>query len=628
MMNAAAAWAEPHGAPMPPPIIAPQDTAYPGVISLEVDATDTARGIFRAREVIPVSAGPLTLLYPEWLPGKHAARGPLNLFAGLEIRANGELLHWTRDPVNVYAFHVDVPEGVSELVLTQQYASPTAAAQGRVAVSREIVNLDWAFVLLYPAGHYASQITFQPSITLPDEWGFASALDGAQTSGAVTQFADVDLETLVDSPLYAGRYYRRIDLDPGGVVPFHLNLFGDEARLIEPTDEQIRLHRNLVRQAYRLYGSHHFDHYDLLLNISGRIGGIGIEHQRSSENGLRANFFTDWDDTISGRSLLPHELTHSWNGKYRRPADLWTPNYEVPMRGSLLWVYEGMTQYWGYVLTARSGLWTRQETLDALALTAATYDYRSGRQWRSVADTTEDPIISARRPAPWRSWQRNEDYYSEGLLIWLDADTLIRERTGNRRSLDDFARAFFGVNNGEWRQPATYTFEDVVAALNDVYRYDWATFLRERIDAIGTEPPLDGVTRGGYRLVYTDERSEYQTASEAASESADFMYSIGVDLNSGGSITGVQWDSPMFNQGATIGTQIVAVNDVSYSAAVLRRAITAAKDSTDPIRLLLKNGDVYRTVELDYHDGLRFPHFERVSGTSDRLSAILRARTH
>jgi predicted metalloprotease with PDZ domain len=624
----APAFAQPQGVPFPPPVDEPRDVAYPGVITLDVDATDTMRGIWTAREVIPVSEpGEMTLLYPQWIPGKHGPRGAINLFAGLEIRANGQLIPWRRDPVNVYAFHIDVPAGVTEIEAQHQFVSPTTSSQGRIVSTREMLNLNWESLLLYPSGHYARQITFRPSITLPEGWQLAVALDGAEANGATTRFGEVDLETLVDSPLFAGQHFRRIDLDPGAARPFHLNIVADDERYLEATDEQIRFHRNLVQQAYRLFGSQHFDHYDFLFAMSDRLGGVGIEHQRSSENGVPAEYFTDWDGTAAERDLLPHELVHSWNGKFRRPADMWTPGYEVPMRGSLLWVYEGMTQYWGTVLTARSGLWSREQALDALALTAATYQYRLGRNWRSVADTTMDPILSARRPAPWRSWQRNEDYYSEGLLIWLEADTLIRERTGNRRSLDNFARDFFGVRNGEWRQPETYTFEDVVADLNEVHAYDWATFLRERVERAGTEPPLAGIERGGYRLVFDDERNAYQRAAEGHYEYADFMYSIGVSISNGGSVSQVQWDSPAFNQGVTSGTQILAVNDEAYSAGALRRAITDAVGSPEPVRLLLKNGDQYRTVELDYHDGLRYPRLERVRGAADRIGAILSPRS-
>ena len=624
---ALAAAGQPRGVPFPPPTPEPRDVPYPGVITLDVDASDVTRGIFRVREHVPVAApGPLTLLYPQWLPGKHAPRGAINLLAGIEIRANGELLEWRRDPLNVFAFHVEVPAGVGALDLSFQFVSPTQTNQGRIAVTREMLNLQWEMVLLYPAGHYASRIRVVPTLKLPNGWSFAAALDGASTAGDTTRFAETDLETLVDSPLFAGQYYRRVDLDPGAARPVRLNLFADRPDLLAATDEQLEAHRRLVQQAYRLFGSQHYDHYDFLLALSDRMGGIGLEHHRSSENGVDGVYFTDWDRAASERDLLPHEMSHSWNGKYRRPADLWTPNYETPMRGSLLWVYEGLTQYYGYVLAARSGLWSPEQTRDALALTAATYQQRVGRAWRSVADTTNDPVLSARRPAPWRSWLRNEDYYSEGLLVWLDADTLIRERTNGRRSLDDFARAFYGGNDGSW-VPVTYTFEDVVTALNAVYAHDWATFLRERIDEAGTEPPLNGLARGGYRLVFKEQRSDFQRDAEAYARNADFTYSLGLSFGENGNVTGVQWDGPAFNQGVTVGTQVVAVNGVSFGNETLRRAVTAAKADGTPIELLLKNGDQYRTVAIAYRDGLRYPHLERDPATTDRLAAILAARS-
>jgi predicted metalloprotease with PDZ domain len=426
--------------------------------------------------------------------------------------------------------------------------------------------------------------------------------------------------------MFAGRYSRVEQLDRSGRSRVTLNIFAERPEQLEASEEHIRAHRNLVTQADRLFASRHYDHYDFLFALGERLGGIGLEHHRSSENKLAGGYFTDWDNAADDRDLLPHEYAHSWIGKFRRPADLWTPNYDVPMRDELLWAYEGSDQYWGQVLTARSGLWSRQQALDSLALTAATYQHRVGRQWRSVTDTGNDPIIASRRPTPWVSWSRSEDYYSEGLLIWLDADTLIRQRTGNRRSLDDFARRFYGAGrDGQW-EVYTFTFDDVVAALNAVMPYDWATFLRERFERAGTEPPLDGIARGGYRLVYTDERSDYQRDAESYGKTASFAYSIGLSFGDSNTVTQVQWDSPAFNAGIANGSQIIAVDGESYSAEVMRRRITAAADSTEPIELIVKTGDEYRTVEIDYHDGLRYPHLERIPGTSDRLSAIFRAR--
>ena len=627
VVAALAGAAQPHGVAFPPPIVEARDVAYPGVVALDVDASDVARGIFRVRERIPVAQpGAMTLLYPEWLPGKHAPRGAINLLSGIEIRAGGEPLAWRRDPVNVYAFHVDVPGGARALDLTFQFVSPTQTNQGRIVVTREMLNLQWEAVLLYPAGHYVSRIRVAPSLKLPEGWRFATALDGAVTTGDTTRFAETDLETLVDSPLFAGKHYRLVDLDRGAARPVRLNLFADRPDQLAASTEQLEPHRNLVQQAYRLFGSQHYDHYDFLLALTDRMGGIGLEHHRSSENGVDSIYFTDWSTATSERDILAHEFVHSWNGKYRRPADLWTPSYETPMRGSLLWVYEGLTQYYGFVLAARSGLWSQQDARAALAMTAATYQHRVGREWRSVADTTNDPILSARRPAPWRSWLRNEDYYSEGLLVWLDADTLIRERTNGGRSLDDFARAFFGGDDGSWA-PVTYTLDDIVAALNRVHENDWAAFFRERIYQAGVAPPLDGLTRGGYRLVFKEERSEFQREAEAYGRNADFSYSLGILFGENGNVTSVQWDGPAFNQGVTVGAQVVAVNGVSYSNESLRRAVTAAKSERTPIELLLKSGDQYRTIAFDYRGGLRYPHLERDTAANDRLSEILSPRS-
>ncbi|MBS0386759.1 MAG: M61 family metallopeptidase [Proteobacteria bacterium] len=617
-------------APLPAVIPAPQDAPYPaGAITIDVDATDTAQGIFRVHEVVPVSgAGPITLLYPRWLPGNHSPSGPINQLAGLVVRGNGQTLTWRRDTVDVYAFHIDVPAGVTALDLTYQYVSPTASPQGRITMTREMLDLQWNAVVLYPAGYFASRIRVVPSVKLPDGWTGFTALDGGRTDGATTRYAETPLDVLVDSPMYAGRYTTRIDLDPHGPAPVHLDVVADRPDQLVMTPEQIRVHRNLVTQAYRLYGAHHYDHYDFLFSLSDRMGGNGLEHHRSSEDGVQGDYFTGWQGYSSARDLLPHEYTHSWNGKYRRPFDLWTPNYNVPMQDTLLWVYEGQTQYWGYVLAGRSGLWTRQQALDALALTAAAYgDARVGRQWRALQDTTNDPIASQRRPQPWRSWQRSEDYYSEGQLMWLDADTLIRERTHGSRSLDNFARAFFGVNNGAFNED-TYTFDDVVAALNGVMPYDWAHFLRQHLDAVNGPAPLDGITRGGYRLVFTDIRSDFQKDQEAHAKSADFTYSIGIGIGEGGAISTVQWDGPAFNVGLAVGETLVAVNGDAYSADGLRRAITAAKTGRDPLALLIKAGDQYRTVQIDYHGGLRYPHLERIRGAPDRLGQIFAPRSN
>jgi len=491
--------AAPLEAATPPPPPAPRDAPYPaGPLRLEVDATDLDRRIFRVRETIPLAGpGPVTLLYPNWLPGNHAPRGELKLLGGLVIRAGGEALPWTRDPLDVFALRVTPPPGARALEVEFQFLSPTAPDQGRVVMTPEMLNAQWVALTLYPAGYYVRRITVEASIRLPAGWGYATALETAARQGDLVRFKPVAFDVLADSPLFAGVYHREFDLDPGGRSPVRLNLFADSPELLAATPDQVERHRELVRQADRLFGARHFDHYDFLLALSDRLGGIGLEHHRSSENGTNPDYFADWNAQAPERDLLPHEYSHSWDGKYRRPADLWTPDYNTPMRNSLLWVYEGQDQYWGYVLGARSGLLTRQQAMDALAMTAASFSIgRPGREWRSVEDTTNDPIITARRPIPWTSWQRNEDYYSEGQLVWLEVDATIREMSRGRRSLDDFARAFFGMHDGDYGE-LTYTFDDVVAALNAVQPNDWASLLRERVDMVRPAPPFEGLSRSG-----------------------------------------------------------------------------------------------------------------------------------
>ncbi len=615
--------ANPQPSPMPAPIPEPRDVPYAGAIRLSVDATDIERRIFRVHETIPVRPGePIVLLYPQWLPGNHGPTGRVDRLAGLMIQANGARLEWTRDPVNVYAFHVSVPVGVSALDVEFQFLSAVDQSEGRIVVTPNMLNLQWNSVVLYPAGYFSRQINVEPSVRLPDGWQLATALESVSSSAGLTTFKPVPLNTLVDSPIFAGRYFERLDLDPGASVPVHLNIVADRPELFEVKPEQLAAHRALVQQAYKLYGSHHYDHYEFLLALTDEMGDIGLEHHQSSEDGTVPGYFTEWEKNAAERDLLPHEYTHSWNGKFRRPADLWTPNFNVPMRDSLLWVYEGQTQYWGFVLAARSGLLTRQQTLDALAMTAAAYDHHVGRVWRDLQDTTNDPITAMRRPIPWRSWQRSEDYYAEGLLIWLDADTLIRERSGGKRSMDDFARAFFGIENGSY-VTSTYTFDDVVKALNGVEPYDWANFLRTRLDGHGPGAPLDGVARGGYKLVYTETPTDYFKSLEATRMSMDLTYSLGFLIGREGRLVDVLWDGPAYKAGLTIGTQIVAVNGIALHADRLKDAITKAKTTADPIELLVRNGDHYRTVRIDYHGGLRYPRFERDASVPARLDDIL-----
>ncbi len=603
---------------------APQDQPYPGTIALQVDASNVGQQIFRVKAAIPVVPGPLTLLYPQWVHGNHGPSNPLNQLAGLRLSAAGKPLNWVRDPVNVHAFRVTVPEGVTTLDADYQFLSPLDSSQGRITMTNEILGVQWQAMALYPAGYYSRRIMVQPTLTLPDGWQYGTALETAERQGNVVRFKPLDLETLIDSPLFAGRYFKRIDLDPGASAPVHLNLVADSADSLEAKPEQIAAHRALVGQAVKLFGSRHYRHYDFLLALSDEFGGIGREHHQSSENGVKPGYFTDWSKAELGRDLLPHEFAHSWNGKFRRPADQAVPNFNVPVQNSLLWVYEGQTQYWGQVLSARSGMVSVAGVRDALAASAARSDAVKGRSWRALQDTVNDPIVQARRPLGWSSWQRSEDYYVEGMLVWLDIDTRIRELSGDKRSLDDVARVFFGIADGSLG-PAHYTFDDVVKALTAVQPADWAGYLRTRLESHDAGAPLDGLARAGWKLVYTDTPSAYTKAAEDRNKITDFSYSLGMAIKPDGVIDGVQWDGVAFDAGLVSGTTIAAVNNRAYKPEVLKAAIgAAARDGKAPIELLVRKGQNFRTVKLDYRGGVRYPHLERINGTVDRLDAILR----
>uniref|UniRef100_B0SX88 Peptidase M61 domain protein n=1 Tax=Caulobacter sp. (strain K31) TaxID=366602 RepID=B0SX88_CAUSK len=624
---ATAAFAEPRPAPPAPPIPAARDVAYPGVIDLRLDVSDTTRKIYRVVETIPVRPGPLVLSLPKWIPGEHSPSAQIALMSGFKVTANGKPLEWRRDPVEMTAFHLDIPAGVEAIEVSLR--QPTARPDGpvRIAVTPNLLIVKWTAVALYPAGYTVDRIRVRPSLTLPKGWRLATALDGAVVAGDTSAFPETDFETLMDSPVYAGRNLRTFDLDPGGRRPVRLNVFADAASSLAASDAQIETHRELIRQVDKLFGgARNYDHYDFLLSLNPDIGYLGAEHQRSSENGYNvAGYFTDWDKAFTGRDILAHEYVHAWNGKHRRPADLWTPDYTTPMRDSLLWVYEGLTEYWGDMLATRSGLFTPEQMRQRLALIAANAQATPGRDWRSLRDTTSGYIMNAAGGTGSTAWIRSLDYYEEGQLLWLDVDTLIRERTNGLKSLDDFAKAFFGVDDGDMTV-STYTFEDVVAGLNAVTPYDWAGFLNARLDA-HDKAPLDGLARGGWTLAFGDTPTSYFTAYETAQETRLFTFSIGLDLDEDGTVKESLWDGPAFTAGIVAGAKIVSVGGKAYSANRLASAIAAAaKPGARPIILTIKADGVVRKVDVPYHGGPRYPRLEKLAGAQDRLGAILAPR--
>ncbi|HEY1124718.1 MAG TPA: peptidase M61 [Sphingobium sp.] len=597
-----------------------------GTIKLEVDATDTVRRIINVTETIPVAGpGPLTLLFPEWLPGKHDARGTIQNIAGITVTADGQRVSWQRDPLNVFAIHITVPQGASNVVVRFQHLAPTASDQGRITVTDVMSNLQWDALSLYPAGYYVRRVPIQATVTLPAGWTAATALRGTVSNTAqasTVTYNETDYETLVDSPLFAGRYARAIDL--GHDVT--LNIFADEPEELIASPEQIAAHKKLVEEAIALYGARHFDHYDFLFAISNKLGGIGLEHHRSSENKVEPGYFSNWKDDPAGRNILPHEFNHSWDGKFRRPELLWTPDYATPMQGDLLWVYEGQNQFWGYVLGARSGIYSKAQTLDALASIAARLDTSNGRSWRPLHDTTFDPIVSKRRPRPWTGWQRNEDYYNEGMMIWLEADAIIRRETAGAKGMDDFARAFFGINDGDWGE-VTYNRQDIISTLNAVAPYDWAGFLKARIDEPTAEVTKGGFTLGGYRLVFGETPGMTDRSREASGKMTDQSYGVGLIVTTAGDVQSVVWESPAFDAGITVGTKVVAVNGEEYSAKLFKAGLKTATDKKHPLSLIIKQGTRYRTILLDYSGGIRYPRLEKVGEGETSLDRLLAPKT-
>jgi predicted metalloprotease with PDZ domain len=598
--------------------------AAPPKLTVAVDATEAPRKIFHAKLTIPVTPGTATLYYPKWIPGEHGPTGPIADLTGTKFMAGGKELTWRRDPVDMYTLYVDVPQGVNSLDVSLDFLSPTEGQfSAGASATEKLTVVSWNTVLLYPKGWTSDQITVTPSLKLPAGWQYGTALEGGGT-GDTLQFAPVSLTTLVDSPVLAGQYFKKFDLD--GDLKHTLNAAADSAAALEAKPETIQHFKNLITETGVLYGARHYRHYDFLLTLSDHTAHFGLEHHESSDDRIPENGITDADAMISHSGLLPHEMTHSWNGKYRRPAGLATPDYQTPMKGDLLWVYEGMTQYWGEVLTARTGELTQEQAREELANVAGYLDHWPGRTWRPLQDTATAAQVLYGASHAWESWRRSVDYYDEMILVWLEADTIIRKQSNGTKSLDDFAKLFLGGKSGP---PAVvpYTFEDVVKGLNQVAPYDWRTFLRTRLDKTGDHAPLGGIENSGWRLVYTDQESEYLKARERDRKNTVEWYSIGIDLESKeskGKILDTVKGMAAENAGIAPGMKVIAVNGREYSENVLRAAIKAAKGTSEPIDLLVENGEFYKTYKVDYHEGLKYPHLERDASKPDLLSDILR----
>ena len=603
---------------------------YPGTIMLFVDASDAPAKLFRAKLMIPVAPGPLTLHYPKWIPGEHGPTGPINGLTGLKVTAGSQVLQWRRDDVDTYAFHVLVPAGAKELEVALDYASPSERGgfTAGATASAQMMVLSWNWLLLYPQGYEADQIFYRASLRLPAGWQSGSALPVASRSGNTVDYQSASLYTLIDSPVIAGRYFRALPLtSPGAKPAVELDIAADSAAALEMSPQLEQHFRQLVAEATGLFGATHYRDYHFLLSLSDHVAHFGLEHHESNDSRTRERSLVNPELTLLMAALLPHEYTHSWNGKYRRPQGLTTPDYSEAMKGELLWVYEGLTDYLGEILSARSGLRTPQQFRDALAMTAAQMESHSGRTWRPLIDTAVDAQDLYDSPPDWKNWRRSVDFYQEGDLVWLDADMTIRRLTGGKKSLDDFCKLFAGPPSLPLDQvPAVrpYDFNEILTLLNQVAPYDWRKFWDDRLWSTSPHAPLAGIEAGGWRVVFNENPSELMRASEEADRTMDLTYSLGIVLEvSDGRIQDVAMDSPAAKAGIGPGMKLVAVNGRAWNFEVLRDALSAAKTESEPLQLLIENGDFFKTYVVDYHGGNRYPHL--VSGDGpDVLSEIIK----
>jgi len=597
----------------------------PPPIRLFVDETAAPQKILHASLVIPASPGPLTLFYPKWIPGEHMPDGPVADLAGLKFTAGGKPVPWRRDLEDMFAFHLQVPEGATavEVQLDFLLSAPASGFSGGASATSQLSLLSWNQVLLYPQGRPARDFTYAPSLRLPDGWKFATALPIARRTGNTIEFAPAPLDTLVDSPVLAGAHFRVIPIGPDGEPRHELDLAADSAEALAMPAETIAHYNQLVAETGALFGTRHYRDYHFLVTLSDDVAHFGLEHHESSDDRVPERTLLDDVLRVHNADLLPHEFTHSWNGKYRRPAGLATPDYQQPMHDDLLWVYEGLTEYLGDVLTARSGLWTPEEFREHLAYVAATFDHRAGRTWRSLQDTADSAQLLYDAPDEWLAWRRSTDFYDEGALLWLDVDATLRAESHGHRSLNDFCRLFHGGPGGA---PAlqTYTFDDVVAALGQLLPLDWNGFLTERLNSTSPHAPLGGIEKGGWKLVYNETPNEDLYAAEQSRKDMDLSSSLGLSLDDDGTIRDVIPGMIAYEAGMGPAMKIAAVNGRQFSPDVLHEALRVSRTSTGTLDLEVSNGQYFRTFHLDYHGGLRFPHIERNSALPDALGEIIK----
>jgi predicted metalloprotease with PDZ domain len=593
-------------------------------VTISVDATHAPRKIFHASLKIPATPGDLTLYYPKWIPGEHAPDGPVIDLAGLKFSAAGKTLKWRRALDDGFTLHVEVPAGVTEIAAELDFLSPATFEGGFSAGSSatdKLAIISWNQVLLYPKGWKADDINYSASLRLPDGWKFGTPLPISSQSGNEIHFAIVSLTTLVDSPVIAGEFLKVVPLAQDPVT--EMDIAADSAAALDAPPEVWDHYKSLVDQAQKLFGAHHYRDYHFLYTLSDHVAHFGLEHHESDDSRVSENALVDETARKQSSGLLPHEYVHSWNGKFRRPAGLATPDYQQPMQDDLLWVYEGLTNYLGFVLTARSGLLTADQDRDSLAITAAALDHLPGREWRNLQDTADAAPELYFSPRAWESWRRGVDFYEEDTLNWLWVDVIIRQQTKGAKSIDDFCRLFHGApTTGPMVKP--YTFDDVVNALNQIAPYDWRGFWTERLTNHGPGAPLGGVEGSGWKVVYDDNPSPMEGGR--GRRSVGTRYSLGLELGADGNIADTIEGMPAALAGIGPGMKLVAVNGRRFSPEVLKDALKAAKDGTAPVELLVENTDYYKTYKIDYHGGEKYPHLVRDESKPDLLSDILKAR--
>lgn len=598
-------------------------------IELSVDVSNAPRKMLHSQLRIPAKPGTLTLYYPKWIPGEHGPTGPITDLTGLKFTANGKTLPWRRDLLDGFTFHVEVPAGASEVIANLDYASPASYEPGYssgISATEKLYIVNWNTLLLYPAGYGSDQLTYNASLRLPAGWKFGSSLHVSSQAGSEMHFAPVSLTMLVDGPVLTGEYLKVVPLtSPGENPPAELDLVADSAAALDAPEEVWEHDRNLVKQAGILFGAHHYNDYHFLLTLSDHVAHFGLEHHESNDSRIDERSLIDEDGRKMAAGLISHEYVHSWNGKYRRPADLATPDYEQPMQTDLLWVYEGLTSYLGDMLAARSGERTPALARDALAQIAADLDHRSGRIWRNLQDTADGVPTMQDAPRGWSDWRRGLDYYDEDVLNWLWADVIIRQQTKSAKSLDDFCKLFHGAPSGP-PMVKPYTFDDVVSALNQIAPYDWRGFWTDRLTNHGPAAPLGGVEGSGWKLVYDESPSELDLAENRDEKSINAHYSVGLMAGSDGVVHDTVEGMLAAKSGIGPGMKIIAVNGRKFSSDIWHDAIHAAKTTQSPIELIVENTDYFRVVKLDYHGGEKYPHLVRDESKPDLLTEIYRAK--